>query len=256
MNFAIPTDEGAFSDLIESITSGIDDVRDGLDDCVAAFNANKGDISLWQKFLDWFTSNMEEVREKLQEAVDKFSEFIETIAEYLSPGNPFGLLKKFDNWVEVKKSLTESKTHIETSYLKANSSWKGDLGEQYGPLIDRQHLAIDTLVSYSDYMADFLNEYATSILDTWIEFGETLVGYILDQIDAGAAFITADPLEWLDIVPKIVQLCTNLGRVGVDLTGQLASRFNESREQAGDLKRKMADLHGLPSGSWPAAAMG
>ena len=78
-------------------------------------------------------------------------------------------------------------------------------------------MAIDTLAGYTDSMMNFLADYAKKILDAWIEFGARLLTYLLDQVDAASNFVTADPLEWLDAVPKITTVCTNLARVAVDL---------------------------------------
>jgi len=47
-------------------------------------------------------------------------------------------------WVEVKRLVAGSKTTVEASGLRADDSWKADVGDGYGALIERQHLNIDT----------------------------------------------------------------------------------------------------------------
>ncbi|MGX5697566.1 hypothetical protein ACWKWP_15305 [Agromyces soli] len=253
--FVNPTDEGSFTSLISNINQGISETATSLNDCANDYNARRDDVSLWDKFLDWFKRNMAEVAEKLNEAIEKFNEFVATIADYLSPGNPFAMYSKRDSWIEVKQKITSSKTLVTGEYLKADSTWKGETGDGYGDLAGRQRMAMDTLAGYTDSMINFLSDYAKKILEAWIDFGARLIGYMIDQIDAGASFITADPLEWLDVVPKIVTLCTNLGRVAVDLTAQLAKNFTSSKDLADQLKQDMANLSGFPSGAWPAAAI-
>lgn len=255
MQFVIPTDEATFTELIEEINSSTTEADTGLDDCVGHYNSNKGDIAWYQKVLDWVMRRMREVGEKLSEAVEQFNAFLEEIGSYLSPGNPFSLRKKQEDWVEVKRLVTGSKTTVEASHLRADDSWKGDVGDGYGALIERQHLSIDTLAGYADSMATFLSNYASKILNAWIDFGERLLTYLIEQVDAVSEFISADPLEWLDIVPKIVNVCTNLAQLGVDLAGQLARNYNDSQQQAEELNLNMADLHGFPQGSWPAATI-
>ncbi|MGO1507481.1 MAG: hypothetical protein ACTHZW_07010 [Microbacteriaceae bacterium] len=253
--FVSPTDEGSFTEMVRNITDGIEEARTDLESCSTTYDAKKDSISAWDKFVDWFTSNMNEVVEKLNAAIEKFNEFVLTIGDYLSPGNPFVMYAKRDDWLQVKRDVTSSKTTITSEYLKADTTWKGSTGDGYGDLAGRQRIAIDTIAGYTDSMANFLSDYAKKILDSWIEFGARLITYLIDQIDAAAAFVTADPLEWLDIVPKIVTLCTNLAQLAVDLGEQLGKNFTESKDVADQLKQDMANLTGFPNGTWPTATI-
>lgn len=253
--FVTPTDEGSFTTLVTNIRDGIEEARVGLDDCANTYNSRKDDMSLWDRFLDFFRRAMEEVVKKLNEAVEQFNAFMQTMAEYLSPGNPFAMYSKRDDWLEVKRKVTSSKTTITDSYLKADTSWKGSTGDGYSDLAARQLMAIDTLAGYTDSMMNFLADYAKKILDAWIEFGARLLSYLLDQVDAAASFVTADPLEWLDAVPKITTVCTNLARVAVDLGEQLGKNFTASKDLSDQLKQDMGNLTGFPSGSWPTATI-
>ncbi|WP_431791841.1 hypothetical protein [Microbacterium paraoxydans] len=255
MEFNKPTDQGSFDDLVRNVTDGIAETGEKLTECNEAYDAKKGDISLWDKFLDWFKNTMNEVRERLNDAIEKYNEFVATIADYLSPGNPFAMYAKHDKWITVKQKITGSKTTIEGSYLRADSTWKGDPGDGYGDLAERQKAAMDTLAGYTDSMMHFLNEYAEKIFNAWIDFGERMITYMLDQVDAASEFISADPLKWLDIVPKIVNVCTNLAQLAVDMTAQLARSFTASKSTADSLKQGMANLYGFPNGTWPAAVI-
>jgi hypothetical protein len=78
----------------------------------------------------------------------------------------------------------------------------------------------------------------------------------VDQVNAASEFTSADPLKWLDIVPKIVTVCTNLAQLGIDVTAAFARNFTESKATADQLKQDMANLYGFPGGSWPAATIG
>ncbi|WDG19481.1 hypothetical protein [Microbacterium sp. Clip185] len=256
MTTVIPSDQGTFDSLVKGVTDGIDDMRENLDECVETFNRKKDDISLWEKFMEWFMDRMGEVRDKLQIAVEKFGEFLATIADYLSPGNPFAMYAKQDEWILVKQKISGSRTTITADYLKADTSWKGDPGDGYGALAGRQSTAMETVVGYVDGMIDFLSDYAQKILNTWIDFAKRIATYVLDQINAGASFITADPLEWLDAVPKIVTVCTNLAQLGVDAVASFGTNFTDSKAKADQLKQEMANLYGFPNGSWPAATLG
>lgn len=254
-SFVTPTDEASFDTLVKNIGDGRDEAGQDLQTCADTYNSKKDDTSLWDKFLDLFTSKMQEVVEKLNEAIEKYNEFMATLAEYLSPGNPFAMYAKRDDWLTVKQDVTSSKTTITAEYLKADTTWKGSTGDGYADLAGRQRIAIDTLAGYTDSMMNFLADYAKKILDSWIEFGARILTYLIDQVDAAAAFITADPLEWLDVVPKIVTVCTNLAQVVVDLGEQLGKNFTASKDVADQLKQDMADLTGFPTGKWPAAAI-
>jgi len=99
-------------------------------------------------------------------------------------------------------------------------------------------------------MATFLSNCASRILNAWIDSGERLLAYLIEQVDAVSEFISADPLEWLDIMPRMIKICTNLAHLGVDFAGQLARNYNDSKQQAEELNPNMADLHGFPQGSW------
>lgn len=253
--FVTPTDEGSFTTLITNISDGIEEARVGLDDCANAYNTKKDDISLWDQFIDFFRRSMEEVVKQFNAAIEKFNEFTSTMAKYLSPGNPFAMYAKRDDWIEVKQKITSSKTTITSEYLKADTTWKGSTGDGYSDLAGRQRIALDTLAGYTDSMMNFLADYAKKILDSWIEFGARLITYLIDQVDAGFAFVTADPLEWLDVVPKISTLCTNLARVAVDLSVQLGNNFTTSKDLSDQLKQDMANLTGFPSGAWPTATI-
>lgn len=253
--FVSPTDEGSFTTLITNISDGVEEARVGLTDCANAYNTKKDDISLWDKFLDWFTSAMSEVVKQLNEAVKKFNEFMATIADYLSPGNPFAMYAKRNEWESVKGKVTSSGSTILGEYLKADTTWKGTTGDGYSDLAGRQRIAIDTLAGYTDSMMNFLADYARKILDSWIKFAATLITYLIDQVDAGFAFVTADPLEWLDVVPKIATLCTNLARTAVELGEEMANNFTASKHVADQLKQGMANLTGFPNGVWPTATI-
>ncbi|MRG59795.1 hypothetical protein GE115_07930 [Agromyces sp. CFH 90414] len=254
--FVAPTDESSFTSLITQITDNIGDAKDQLDRCSDEYNARKDDINWWDTFLDWFKKNMEEVREKLKEAIEQFDAFFETIADYLSPGNPFAMYAKRDDWETVKIKITGAKSTVTGDYLFADDTWKGAEGDRYGELAGRQVMAMETLEGYVDSLMNFLSDYAQKILNAWIDFGETLILYLLDQIDAASAFITADPLEWLDIVPKIVTLCTNLAKTATSLAAQLGKNFTASKDLADQLSQDMANRSGFPTGSWPAATIG
>lgn len=253
--FVNPTDEASFTSLISNINNGIEETRVSINDCIDDYNARKDDIDLWQKFLDWFSNAMSEVRENLVKASEKFAEFLAAVADYLSPGNPFVMQRMSDDWVLVKTKITGSKTTITGEYLRADSTWKGATGDRYGDLAGRQRLAIDTLAGYTDSMINFLSDYSKKILEAWIDFGSRLLVYMIDQVDAAAAFITADPLEWLDVVPKIVTLCTNIASLGVDLAALLAKNFTASKDMADQLKQDMANMSGFPTGAWPSATI-
>lgn len=253
--FVNPTDEGTFTTLITNVNEGLGETRDSLAECSDTYNTKKDDISLWQKFLDWFTEKMREVADKLNEAVEAFNEFMRTIADYLSPGNPFVMYAIRDEWLEAKRKVTSSQSTITSGYLKADTTWKGDPGSGYADLAQRQHDAAVTVAGYTDSMMNFLADYAQKILDAWIDFGARLITYFIDQVDAAAAFVTADPLEWLDIVPKIVEVCTNLAQLAVDLGELMAKNFTESKTIADQLKQDMANLSGFPTGAWPPATI-
>ncbi len=62
MEFITPTDQGSFDDLVRNVTDGIAETGQKLTECNEAYDAKKGDISLWDKFLDWFKNTMNEVR--------------------------------------------------------------------------------------------------------------------------------------------------------------------------------------------------
>jgi hypothetical protein len=252
----MPTDQGTFDALVTSVTDGIEDARQSLEDCVTTYNEKRDDISVWEQFLDWFMQRMNEVRELLEKALAKFTEFLATIADYLSPGNPFAMYAKQDIWISVKQKITGSRTTISPGYLKADTTWKGDPGDHYSDLASRQDTAIATVAGYTDGMIDFLGDYAQKILDAWIDFGERLLTYVVDQVSAASEFVSADPLKWLDIVPKIVTLCTNVAQLGIDTTSAFAKNFTESKATADQLKQDMADLYGFPDGTWPAATLG
>ncbi|QAY72879.1 hypothetical protein ET445_05515 [Agromyces protaetiae] len=252
-DFVNPTDETAFADLISNINNGIAETQSSLDECAKDYNNRKDHIDWWHAFLDWFARQMEKVGQELEKAIAKFVEFCETIADYMSPGNPFAMFAKSNEWATIKRKITSTKSLVTSDYLRADDTWKGDPGDGYSDLAGRQRMAMDTLAGYTDSMISFLSDYGTKILDAWIEFGATLITYFLDQIDAGASFITADPLEWLDAVPKIVQLCTNLARTAVSLTEQLAGNFTSSNRMSLQLTQDMSDLSGFPTGSWPSA---
>jgi len=256
MTTIMPTDQGTFDSLVKSVTDGIEDLRETLDNCVSTFNAKQGDISLWEKFMDWFMNRMEQVRDALQEAIKKFGEFLMTIADYLSPGNPFAMYAKQDQWLAVKQKVTGSRTTISSGYLKADTTWKGDPGDHYGDLANRQDTAMSTLAGYIDGMIDFLGSYAQKVLDAWIDFGERFLTYQVDGTKAGSEFISADPLKWLDIVPKIVNLCGVLAQFAIDVVASFARNFTESKATSDQLKQEMANLYGFPNGSWPAATLG
>lgn len=253
--FVTPTDEGSFNSLISNINGGISENATQLNSCVSTYNTKKDDISLWDKFLDWFSDAMSEVSKKLDEAIKKWNEFWASVADYLSPGNPFAMYSKRDDWLTAKQKISSSKTTVTAEYLKADTTWKGSTGDGYSDLAGRQRMALDTLQGYTDSMMNFLADYAKKILDAWISFGARLITYFIDQVDAASEFISADPLKWLDIVPKIVTLCTNLARLGVDLAEQLGKNFTDSKKVADQLKQDMANLTGFPSGAWPTATI-
>lgn len=256
MTFIMPTDQSSFDDLVKNINDGIGDTGDKLTECNDTYDAKKDDISLWDKFLDWFKNLMGQVRERLNEAIEQYNEFVATIVDYLSPGNPFAMEAKHDKWITVKQKVTGSKTTVGGSYLHADTSWKGDPGDGYGDLAERQRTAMDTVAGYTDAMLNFLSDYAQKIKEAWIDFGERLLTHMVEQIDATSEFISADPLKWLDVVPTIVNVCSNLAQVAIDLTAQLAKNFTASKNMADQLKQDMADLYGFPNGSWPSSAIG
>jgi hypothetical protein len=255
MAFILPTDEGSFTTLISKIKDDTETARVSLNDCVDDYNSRNDDMNWWDSFLEFFKRAMNEVCEKLNEAVAQFTEFLQTIADYMSPGNPFAMFAKRDDWETVKTKVTSAKSTITGDYLSADTTWKGAEGDRYGDLAGRQTMAMDTLAGYVDSLMNFLSDYAKKILDAWIDFGETLIMYLLDQVNAASSFITADPLEWLDIVPKVVTVCTNLAATATSLTTQLAKNFTASKDLSDQLSQDMANRYGFPSGSWPAATI-
>lgn len=255
MVFASPTDVGSFTSMVDKVGKNIDDMGKKLDECSATFDQKQGDLSFGEAFVNFFTRFLTDVREQLAKAIDTFTDFLAAVGDYLSPGNPFAMFAKHEQWSDITSAMTAEASNIEGAYLRADSTWKGAIGERYGDLASRQAMAVAAVTSQMDALMTFLSDYAHKVVDTWIAFAEDIINYTVDQIQAASEFISANPLEWADIVPKVVSVVANLLKLGSKLAADMGRNYNDTTQLARGLRQGLADQTGLPGGTWPGASI-
>lgn len=250
-----PKDGGSFTSMVEEVTGGIRNIETKLQECVSSFEQKQGELTFRESLVNFFTQFIRSVAEKLEDAIKAFSEFVAAVGDYLSPGNPFAMLDKNNKWIETTKTMTAQASYLDGAYLRADSTWKGAIGERYPDLASRQSMAVATVISHVDSMTGFLKDYASKILNTWVSLAESIINYMIDQIEAASTFISANPLEWADIVPKVVSVAANLLKLGTKLAADMGRNFNDTDNLARSLNQGLADHTGLPGGAWPAAVI-
>ena len=242
------TTEYAFFEAVDGISEDLDDVIAKVSAMVDAYN-NRG--KSFADFLVWVTFRSDDLHAAMQQVVDGVNEVILAIQELASPGNPIRMLAIAGTWDTVVSKLTGQIAFLDNSQFDATSDWTGIAGHRYAGLPGQQAAAIGGIAGHLASLSALMSGHATSLIDTWVDLASQFGHLVLTLIDDAAAFITADPLEWLDIVPKIVAVVTDILRFVIDVATTLAKYATSIVNEITTLHRETADQTGSMAGHWP-----
>ncbi|MGV8884271.1 MAG: hypothetical protein ACOH1T_01605 [Microbacteriaceae bacterium] len=243
----LPT-QSAFTKTTDSIPENAEKIRVAINECIDKFNG-RGKAA---GFAIWITGKADDIKEALDDLVQKFYELVDFIAQLLSPGNPVSMVQKAANWRTVQAKLSGQVAELSSSQFPSTYSWQGRDGWAYSGIVNDQGNAVSGIFPHADAMASHLESHGLNIIDGWSDIAQKVLGIQLDLIKDASAFITADPLEWLDIVPKIVTLVANLIQNIADAFEQLEDYALTAIAEMQQLKGNLSTVTGSRGGAWPA----
>lgn len=165
--------------------------------------------------------------------------------------SPFAMMTAANEWNRVLRLVSGQIGELDATLFMGVESWTGRSGYSYRGLPGQQADALSGMTSHLDALSSMMSGHATGIVDEWVKMAKELFDYLLKQIDNVSAFITADPLEWLDIVPKIVAVVTTLLGVLGNIATNLANYATQVVDEISELNRALSNVSGSRSGRWP-----
>src|SRR5690606_16761320 len=131
------------------------------------------------------------------EARDALIDILAQVADFMSPGNPFVMAGKAEDWNSVLRLVSGQIGELNPTLFEGVGSWSGRSGYRYRGLPDQQAAALSGVKSHISALSSTLSGHATAIVREWIELAATVLKYLIEQTENASRFVTADPLEWL-----------------------------------------------------------
>lgn len=244
-------DSASFTTAVEQMHTDKESMDEKANACIDRYNEGPG---WWAGFLDWFQGFMEKVKEALEALVAALEDIAEYLLQLASPGNPFRMFEMKDAWREVQRALSGQVGVLDPINFMGDDSWTGRSGTRYRAMPSRQASALSGLHPKADAFANHLDEHARGIVFGWLAVAKIIADATITYLQDAADFITADPLDWLDIVNPIVDLVGNVLKNVGELLQWIQNYINESLARMNGLSSSMANLEGSEGGAWPSSS--
>ena len=234
----------------EAVT-GISDGRETLaDECNKMCDRYNEGPGFWGGIGNFFGDVFGDgFMEKVLEALNTIKEAVEAViaelGKLLSPGNPWRFATLADDWRAVVTLLTGQSAQMADTNFQARESWTGREGCKYGGMPGMQNGAIQGLAPKASLMADVSDARARANVFGWLAVAKQLADTLIDYVDGGLQFVTADPTDWLSIVPMISNLVATLLKDIGDLIALILELLENTLSQIADLKTGMSDISGM-----------
>ncbi|MFV0374455.1 hypothetical protein [Microbacterium sp.] len=239
-----------YDEAREDQENKITEMQDGINNCIDKFN--NADFPC-----EWFGDSEGDVEEKLGEVKSVWELFMEALVQLASPGNPFWFWESANTWTEVLKLISGQVSYMSADVVgkfPALTSWVSEDAAVYQSMPSLQTGATNGAVEYITALAAHLDAHGMQVADLWFELAMMVVDGA--QLIAGSVskFLTADPLEWLDIIPKIVEVINGLIDFAQDTAKLLQEQWSATKTAMNELKLSFANLTGTLNGKWPTVA--
>ena len=229
------------------------DLREYSDQPAKAQSAAEATLearSGWQRFLDWFKTLVDNVRDKLREFASAVSEFFESIKD-LDVGDPARLNELGELWLEGKSNLTGIDIFFEPRSLPALRTWQGGAGDIYTAGVPVQRQAVARLATWCGDAGDILLRHSMGVVGVFINMRTAVQSFVWQISAKVAALAAADPAQLLGIISKIVDFAAQIAEAILTMRGKMDDWANRTEEALKTLKSKMADKTGTEQGRWP-----
>ncbi|WP_136585509.1 hypothetical protein [Microbacterium hydrothermale] len=274
MSLSTPADQGQLEEMTAQLRPTVHQTQDKVDECRAKVDSVH-EPSGWERLgqallttvfpvagfyfawkeLESILMNKPEVRRILDEAASSLEAVLTELAKLLSPGNPFAMRSMADQWDAVNTALTGVVAAIGDDRFYATSSWTDDMGRLYANVPAGQRGALEGLVPHVDNMRTFLRDHATRIIDLWYQLAVNVAKFVIEALPKAAAFITGNPLKWVDLATPIAEAISTILQLILDTAQTIYDFTRESNTQIETFKSNASNVTGTDFGRWPVARL-
>jgi hypothetical protein len=245
---------GSATEYTEPFNKAFDQIHEGIQKCVDAFNGLVSKVRKWAWLLGaaallWIKHSLDKARRALEDIIAK----VKFALEHQTP--VISLMNVSFEWVnKVRTPISELSFPCTRPQNENLYKWSGDAASSYNAKAGQQKGAVDDCVAKSEFISQWLFKIAKSNVDFAAKLAEIVTSmagkFAQALVDAGGVIT----IPWA--VDTLGAAVGDLVSKGLNLLVTIGQRLIEALGNVRDLSSQAGDHSKLPSGMWPEAVRG
>lgn len=246
------------SELIEPFNKAFDQIREGIDKAVEAFEKIVNIAMDWKWGLAggtgwaaqwWMKSNLDDIRDALNSVIERVNHAVERQLPVVS------LIIASFRWLhDVYTPASELPSGITDPISDNFWRWTGVAANAYKAEVTKQVSAAKDIVEKSDFISQWLFKVGQGNLDYAVGLAKIVTGIAGDLAQAASEAVTVIDLPWA--LSTLAGTIGDLVTAGLDNLLDIGVRFVEALGNVRDIVAEVGDHTNFPGGKWPQTVRG